>query len=606
MRLNRPLLPIWATLAGAMPLVLMWWEYKLAIMIWSQAGPARTLGTFAVLALGLVATAGLIALVVRRLPWPPARALSVALFGVVVLDTVLTGLSIFYLTPRFAPRPVLAAAAVVAAVLVVRFVRYDDAMRRIVTRVLVGVGLAALVLVEATTPWVLVAYAHDLPHLPLSPRPPVGAAVRADAPRRIVLVTFDALRLSSTTLADPHLDTTPNLARLAETSTTFTQARAASDNTLVSLPTVLTGIRPNEYFPYVRNDSEYLREGFLTGLAGFLAPAGYHGHYATMLVNPLTFGLNGEFASGTMTAGMFRANQFNARSFLPLAATWDWTCQKLSGHWDDNAGNRQNEVPAAREAFADGLAYLKAAQGPTFLWVHVGVPHTPYYDVPKAEAAHPGDPARYRRITEAMVAAADVPTLAHYKQIYEDYVRFGDAQLGQFLDGLVANHLYDDTLLVVTSDHGEEFGLPGHIPHGNGIATEAVTHVPLVIHAPHQRQRRQIDVLVGHRDLVPTVLALVYQHPPAGLVGTPLLSGPLDPHRYVHTWAMSSKYIPQLRQAQTIACYHDHYKLLVRYPTHEESLYDLSKDPDADVNLAERLPGVVDQMRDELRRELHP
>jgi arylsulfatase A-like enzyme len=341
-------------------------------------------------------------------------------------------------------------------------------------------------------------------------------------------------------------------------------------------------------------------------VAGFLAPAGYHAYYATMLVNPLIFGLADEFKAGRMTSGMFRPNQFNTRAYLPLAPALAWTREKLSGRWDDLADLGTNEVTAAGQAFDAALGYMKADPGPSFLWVHVAVPHTPYYDIPAADALHPGDPARYRRVTEAQVAAASTAKLREYEQVYQRYVRFGDAQLGRFIAGLRAAGLYDQAMLMVTADHGEDFGLPGHIPHGNGIATEDISHVPFVIHLPGQRQARRVETLVGHRDVVPTILARVYGKVPDGMGGRALLDEPLPPNRYVFTWAMSTKYVPALKQAQTIAAFHDHYKYLVRYPTREESLFDLSTDPEATTNLARKLPAVVADMREHVRRELRP
>lgn len=595
----------WGLLAGALPLVLGWWIYKLAITVASQAGPLRTFGTFEILAMGALAASGLAAAVVR--PWlrSPAGGLATAFYALVLLNGALTGLSIFFLTPRYAPKALLVGLAVLMAVLFMRFVRSEEATRGFMARVLAWGGLAVLLGVFVPAPWVVATALRDRPHLPVSPLATAMPA-RPDAPKRIILVTFDALRARSTSLADPKLETTPALAALAREATVYANMRAASDNTLVSLPTVLTGVRPSDYFPHVGNTSIYLRDGFLTGIAGFLAPAGYHAYYATMLVNPLIFGLEGEFKAGRMTSGMFRRNQFNTREFLPLGPAVAWTREKLAGHWDDQADLGTNEVTAAGETFADALGYLKADPGPTFLWVHVAVPHTPYYDIPAAEAAHPGDPARYPRVTEAQVAAASTAKLHDYEQIYQRYVHFGDAQLGRFVEGLRAAGLYDQSMLMVTADHGEDFGLPGHIPHGNGIATEDISHVPCLIRLPGQRQPRRVETLVGHRDVVPTILSRVYGRVPDGMHGRALLDEPLPPNRYVFTWAMSTKYVPALKQAQTIAAFHDRYKYMVRYPTREESLYDLSQDPEATTNLARKFPALVAEMREHVQRELRP
>ena len=599
------LLTTFAALVGAVPLVLGWWAYKLWVVVASQAGLPRTLGLFEVLGLGAIAVAALAAPLVRRLPVSPRWAMG-TLLALTIANVLLVGLTMVWLTPRYAPRPLLGLVFVLWLAALGRFWWLEAELQRFVGRALVALGWGLVLLLYLPAPWVLAQAMADDPHLPASPLVPSGLARRADAPRTIVLVTFDALRARTTSLEDAKLDATPSLARLARTSTVFTHVHAASDNTLVSLPTVLTGVRPAAYFPHVGNNSIYLRDGFLTGVAAFLAPAGYKSYYATMLINPLTFGLEGEFAGGTMTSGMFRRNQFNTRAYLPLEAAWAWTRDKLAGRWDDEADIRVDELAGAREAVDQGLAYLRGTSGPAFLWVHLGVPHTPYYDVPASMAAEPGDAHRYTRVTEREVASAAVPVLRDYEHVYERYARFGDAQLGRLLDGLAALGRADDALVLVTADHGEDFGLPGHIPHGNGIATEDVSHVPLVVHAPGQRAPRRVDALVGHRDLVPTILGRVYREVPKGLHGRALLDEAIPADRYLYTWAMTSMFIPQLRQAQTIAAYHDHYKYLERFPTREESLYDLTSDPRAEVDLARRLPDVLADMRKHVGAELRP
>lgn len=594
---------VWALATGVLPLMLGWWLYKLAITLWAQISVPRILGLFDLVFGVLAVLAAAVALASRLLPRIPPRAAYVATFGVVLLAFTLIGLSIFYLTPRFAPTPVLGGVAVWAAVLMGRFVRYDEATQRLVTRLLAGMGLAVQALVLLPLPWVVFSAITDQPRLDHAPSPPVGVPVLAGAPKRIILVTFDALRARS--VSERANGNTPAMASLAADGTVYDDARAASDSTQVSMPTVLTGIRPSRYFPHVNNDSLLLRDGFMTGMAGHLAPAGYTAYYATMLIAPDYLGQDSEFADGVRLCQMFLFNRFNTREFLPLGETLGWTREKLSGRWDEGNGKHEPEIQAVREVFDHGLEDLQRGQGRTFLWMHLGAPHTPYFDVPAARALDPGDPGQYPKVTWDGVSSADPALLAHYQDVYEHYLHFADAQFGRFLGELKAKGLYDDSLIVLTGDHGEEFGLPGHNPHGNGIATEDVAHVPLIIHLPHQHAPSHVTGLVAHRDILPTVLAHVYQQVPEGLHGLVLPDHGAMPDRYVFTWAMSSKYVPKLKQAQTIAEFHGPYKYLVRYPTHEESLYDLARDPEAELNVANRFPGLMADMRTHLKAELY-
>ncbi len=105
---------------------------------------------------------------------------------------------------------------------------------------------------------------------------------------------------------------------------------------------------------------------------------------------------------------------------------------------------------------------------------------------------------------------------------YDSGIAYMDAQLGQLLDSLRARHLLDNTIVVVTSDHGELFGEHGVAGHGTSVYREAV-EVPLVIHAPGRVPTgRVVEEAVTLRDLPATLLDLADQPDPLRLPGTSL------------------------------------------------------------------------------------
>ena len=126
--------------------------------------------------------------------------------------------------------------------------------------------------------------------------------------------------------------------------------------------------------------------------------------------------------------------------------------------------------------------------------------------------------------------------LHHIAAHYAAAVRKGDYALGRLLRGLVDRGIFDDAIVIVLADHGEELGEHGAFQHGNSLE-DVVLHVPLVIHLPHDtRPARTVADLVSLIDLTPTLLDLVGVAPIAGMDGRslrPLLDGGTLPSRPV-------------------------------------------------------------------------
>jgi len=105
---------------------------------------------------------------------------------------------------------------------------------------------------------------------------------------------------------------------------------------------------------------------------------------------------------------------------------------------------------------------------------------------------------------------------------YDSGIAYMDAQLGQLLDSLRARHLLDNTIVVVTSDHGELFGEHGVAGHGTSVYREAV-EVPLIVTAPGRVPRgRVVQQAVSLRDLPATLLNLAGQPDPVDFPGQSL------------------------------------------------------------------------------------
>lgn len=574
----------WWLLAGWVPLLVGFLLYRFAVLVDSQIGTVRALGVLAVadlvalavLAVGaaLVAATGLDVEALER------RLRPLLMVGAVV-NLAAVGLAIKFLSPFAAPRTWQYGTLAAIAVLAIAFFRYREENRAFVAGALRKLGLAALAVPLLASPVVVVGAFTDKPRLTPPPGP---VPLRADAPKRIVLVTYDALRARSATP-----EAMPALAAIAREGTAFDHCIASSDRTRLAMPAMLSGIAPQDFGPFAKNKCMFVRRGAVTGLAGHLSAAGYESYYATQFVDPSSFGMGEEFKAGTTRTVLFRPSELNAPAFLPLAEVAGWLRRDFWTMGTTKSAETGNELEDTRAAFDQGVKYLQGAAGPTFLWVHVAVPHAPYFDVPAADIGKPLRSSSYKKVTVRQALYADAEAARRYEQMYEGYVRYGDWALGRFVASLKAEGLWDDTLLVVTADHGESFK-PGAMTHSVGDLSEDIAHVPLVIRDPARRKAARVPTTVSQLDIAPTILARTFQKTPSWLPGVSLL-GPLPENRLVYAWAPPDGFkVEDWTLTHAIAAYQDGYKYLENVEEGRGALYAIRTDPLETRNLAASQP----------------
>jgi arylsulfatase A-like enzyme len=187
--------------------------------------------------------------------------------------------------------------------------------------------------------------------------------------------------------------------------------------------------------------------------------------------------------------------------------------------------------PTAGEAVDAALAWLDARgpEEPFFLFLHLFDAHDDYVPPPPFDKRFT-DPAYAGPIDGRRVTSPDSPVradmdprdLAQLVALYDGELAWVDSQVGRVLDQLDALGRRDDTLVVLTSDHGEEFFEHGGKTHRAQLFRESV-HVPLIASWPAGLPAgRRVAGPVGIVDVVPTVCALAGVAPPRGLSGRDL------------------------------------------------------------------------------------
>ncbi|NUO50533.1 MAG: sulfatase, partial [Polyangiaceae bacterium] len=275
----------------------------------------------------------------------------------------------------------------------------------------------------------------------------------ADRVRRYDVVWFviDALRADHTGAGGYSKPTTPYLDDLAKESWFFTHALSQSSATMLSFPSMLTGVDPGKL-------EWRLDRGRLQ-----LAPG-----------QPF---LSERFGSLGYTTGFVAAEYFEKR--LP----------GLLEGWSEVAIQDRNQRKSSSSSAAHAASFISRARttdAPFFLMVYLPAPHAPYVDHPQGYPKFGNTPAgKY----DAEIANAD-----RYLGFVLDVLRSDPAR-------------YKRTIIIATGDHGEEFGEHGGSEHANTCHHESV-HVPLVVRIPDEEPQR-IDVPVGLIDVTPALLELV-------------------------------------------------------------------------------------------------
>ncbi len=250
-------------------------------------------------------------------------------------------------------------------------------------------------------------------------------------------------------------------------------------------------------------------------------------------------------------------------------------------HYDDDVLMDRERIARGGERIDAGavtgkaLDWLAAREEPFFLWLHYYDPHASYRPPPPFDARFAERP-------------------------YDGEIAYVDHELGRVLDALADDGRLEETLVVVTADHGESLGEHGELTHAYSVY-DATQRVPLILHGPRIPRGRVVEGVVGLADLAPTVLAWA---------GAPAIGDGSD---LAARWETPGETPPGSAYAETLATRIDNgwapvhalrtdAYLYVDVPRPE--LYRVDRDPDQERNLLPDPCGDHAEALDELRAEL--
>jgi arylsulfatase A-like enzyme len=388
--------------------------------------------------------------------------------------------------------------------------------------------------------------------------------------RNLVVVLIDTLRADHLELYNRGTRVqTDYLDRLGEESMVFERAWVQENWTKPSVATLLTGLYPETH--RTKNEKHKLPRSVVLASE----------HFRSL-----------DFATAGFVANGYVSHKFGFRE------GWDI--------WRNYV--REGKANRAKFVVDDAIAWLarRPKDKPFFLYVHTIDPHVPYIpprkysDLYDAESyngvVQPSGTAKLLERIKTGATRLSARDKFRLEALYDGEITYHDDQLVRLHDALAEAGLLDDTLLVVTSDHGEEFFDHGSVGHGHSVYEELL-HVPLLMRLPGAKsgEGARTGVEVGLIDVLPTACEILGVACPRGIEGrslVPLLGGSARDR-----WPQVA--FADFLDGQRCARAGTH-KLIYRGLA--TTLFDLKADPEETQDLSREQPIAFATMRDLLGR----
>jgi len=388
--------------------------------------------------------------------------------------------------------------------------------------------------------------------------------------KNVILLTIDALRKDALGCYGNESGLTPFIDSLQGNFIRFTKAHSIGPYTQAAFPGILT----SSYY------LEYGREKMLSGERVLISEA--------------------LKTAGIATAG-FHSNPYLS-NYFGWNRGWDIFYDSMEDEVDDKvpyikAEGINNKVATWLSSHIVEMAKYK----PFFLWVHYMDVHEPY--VPKKkyidmvdQSINLSEGEMYALFQEVLLKrdVSDEGTVKLLKKLYDAHVREIDDGVKEFFGILEKLNLLKNSVIIITSDHGDEFGEHGGLSH-DGKMYEELVNVPLLIYEPARETADVSDILASTLDIPPTIIYLFGIEPVDAFKGHSLI----PPHDYRAQGVFGEavdKHGTKEKGEEKEVHYYLEGDLKIIYCETDDSweLYDLKEDPKELTNIIETYSAAED------------
>ncbi|ETX00637.1 MAG: hypothetical protein ETSY1_10480 [Candidatus Entotheonella factor] len=460
---------------------------------------------------------------------------------------------------------------------------------RVAAPVLLMAGIVLVLIVPSR-------FAGPSPTVPVAVQPVAQASATPTQPN-IIFILLDTLRADHLPMYGYSRQTAPRLTALAKNGMTFKRMYAPASATRPSVASIFSSLYPAVH--KTNHERDYLPNAVVT-LAEVLREGGYQS--LAIAANPNISPVFG-FAQGFDHYEMaYSDSAFKITTLGSVAedALGRQFIDKLFAKGTEFSGLADNMTHIALKRVAE------RERKPTFLYVHYIDPHWPYTPPQPYDRAFDAErnPSIRQADTDPLQLAqgrVEQRKVSHTLDQYDGEILFTDHHVGRLLDGLERLGMLQNALIIVTSDHGEEFWEHGQRGHDKTLYEE-VLHVPFLMSWPGRIPAGStFDEMANLVDVMPTVLDMVGLRPVPGLQGFSLQKqllqqASVNPQRKFFAQQQNNQ-----RAIEMVR--HHRYKFVrhLRGPQQGlEEFYDLERDPLERRNLAPLAQTQVDAWRTEL------
>jgi arylsulfatase A-like enzyme len=413
----------------------------------------------------------------------------------------------------------------------------------------------------------------------------------------ILLITMDTVRADHLSVYGYERDTTPNLRRLAQEATVYTRAIATSDFTLPTHASIFTGLYPSTHGATLSPPEYTLGRPLAPSQVTLAEILRSHGYRTSAVVANYSYldpslGLNQGFSEydSHRLALLARANF--ARPFYLREGALSILSVAMDVRPYYSNFLRADDVNRRAIALIEEKGRSNV---PMFMFLNYMDAHSPHEPPAPFDLRYPGkdprfDSSEHDRVRDAVNSGKRTLTAAETNHLISQYdggIAYMDQEIGNLLGQLRKLGLYENTLIIITSDHGEAFGEHHLMTHGVSSVYQDQVHVPLLIRFPGQHDARRVEELTTQVDLMPTALDVVGIKPPGTVQGQSLRTPHTRSNGAVYsearTGATPYAMNPWFRGNRK-AIFAGSWKLIA-WTLGPPELYDLATDPSEDHNL---------------------
>ncbi len=426
----------------------------------------------------------------------------------------------------------------------------------------------------------------------------------------ILFLTIDCLRYDRIHANGYAHSTTPNIDRfLKEDATNFTQTIAAGPGTMAAFPALFTSS-----YPIMYGGTKFLSEDRST-LSEILTKQGYTtiGLSSNPYITP-EFGYDRGFTefwdSVERTRNRDRKINLLSKFISRDSKTWN-LLRKIARRRE--VQQQKALYPSAEQMRHKLNDSLVDGQEPTFIWCHFMDLHYPY-NLPAIKPVLNNEYGFNNSILSDILARLMKESNTFTKEqrnivnkIYDTSLHYIDEQLGILFDQLKSSGNWDNTLIILTADHGEELIEQGRFGHGDeGVESsfsEELLRIPLMIKFPGAKHGRStFDTLISQLDIPATIIDFLGIDLPANWYGKSVLPVISGASPIIHDAAITQRGI---ERSFSLSWRTEKWKFIFNAFTQEKKLFDINNGRGDNKNLITEFPDVATDLYNQITDHLN-